>query len=111
MLKPGNYDLVAFQDRSGASPYVEWLAALDRKTRERILSRVGRLKCGQFGDFKALEGGLYELRLVFGPGYRVYFGELRGKVILLLTGGDKSTQKRDIKMAKNYWKIFLEDNP
>jgi len=56
-------------------------------------------------------GGLYELRLVFGPGYRVYFGELRGKVILLLTGGDKPTQKRDIKMAKYYWKIFLEDNP
>ena len=110
MLKPGNYDLIVFHDRSGASPYTEWLVSLDRKTRERVLSRVGRLKWGQFGDFKALEGGLYELRLFFGPGYRVYFGEHRGKMILLLTGGDKSTQKKDIKTAKEYWKIYLEDN-
>jgi len=110
VLKPGNYDLIAFSDRSGASPYMEWLASLDRKTRERLLSRVGRLKWGQFGDFRALDGGLYELRLFFGPGYRVYFGEHRGTMILLLTGGDKSTQKEDIKTAKKFWRIYLEDN-
>ena len=110
MLKPGNYDLIVFHDRAGASPYLEWVVSLDRKTRERVLSRVGRLKWGQFGDFKALDGGLYELRLFFGPGYRVYFGENRGKMILLLCGGDKSTQKKDIKMAKEYWKTYLEDN-
>ena len=110
MLKPGNYDLIAFHDRSGASPYLEWVDSLDRKTRERVLSRIGRLKWGQFGDFKPLDGGLYELRLFFGPGYRVYFGEHRGKMILLLCGGDKSTQKKDVKMAKEYWKTYLEDN-
>jgi putative addiction module killer protein len=110
VLKPGNYDLVAFHDRSGASPYMEWVASLDWKTRERVLSRVGRLKWGQFGDFKALDGGIYELWLFFGPGYRVYFGEHRGRMILLLTGGDKSTQKKDIKTAMDYWKIYLEDN-
>ena len=111
MLKPGNYELVAFHDRSGASPYMVWLDSLDRNTRERVLSRVGRLKRGQFGDFKALEGGLYELRLFFGPGYRVYFGERRGRMILLLIGGDKASQKKDINAAKEYWKIYLEDNP
>lgn len=111
MLKPGNYELIAFHDRSGASPYMEWLASLDWKTRERVLSRVGRLKWGQFGDFKALDGGLYELRLFFGPGFRVYFAEHRGRMILLLTGGDKSTQRKDIKMARDYWNIYLEDNP
>ena len=110
VLKPGNYELLVFRDRSGRSPYQEWLASLDAKTRERVLSRMGRLKWGQFGDFKSLDGGLYELRLFFGPGYRVYFGEHRGKMILLLTGGDKSTQKKDIKMAKQYWKTYLEDN-
>jgi putative addiction module killer protein len=89
---------------------MEWLASLDRKTRERVLNRVGRLKWGQFGDFKALDGGLYELRLFFGPGYRVYFGEKGGTMILLLTGGDKSTQRKDIKTAKDYWNIYLEDN-
>jgi putative addiction module killer protein len=110
VLRPGNYEIVAFQDRSGASPYVDWLESLDHKTQDRIATRVARLKWGQFGDFKALDGGLYELRLFFGAGYRVYFGEHRGKMILLLCGGNKSTQKRDIKTAKDFWKIYLEDN-
>jgi len=110
VLKPGNYELLVFRDRSGQSPYLEWLHALDWKTQERILNRVARLKWGQFGDFKALESGLYELRLFFGPGHRVYFGERGGKMILLLSGGDKSTQKKDIKIAIQYWKIYQEDN-
>jgi putative addiction module killer protein len=110
VLKPGNYELVAFQNRSGQCPYMEWIESLDPKTRERVLSRVGRLKWGQFGDFKTLDGGLYELRLFFGPGYRIYFAEHRGRVILILTGGDKSTQRRDIKMAKGFWNTYLEDN-
>jgi len=110
VLKPGNYELVAFYDRSGACPYVEWLASLDWKARERILSRVSRLKWGQFGDFKALDAGIYELRLFFGPGYRIYFGERNGTLIILLKGGDKSTQRKDVKTAMNYWHIYLEDN-
>lgn len=83
--------------------------SLDWKIRERIRSRVARAKQGQFGDFKALDAGLYEMRLFFGPGYRIYFGEHKGQVILLLTGGDKSTQRKDIAKAKEYWNIYLED--
>lgn len=83
---------------------------MDWKTQERILSRVSRLKRGQFGDFKALDAGLYELRMFFGPGYRVYFGEHKGKVILILSGGDKSTQRKDIKAATEFWNTYLEDN-
>ena len=110
MLKPGNYEVLVYRDRSGESPYREWLESLDWKTQDRIVLRVARLKWGQFGDFKALDGGLYELRLFFGPGYRVYFAERRGKMILLLGGGNKSTQKKDIKIAKENWKTYLEDN-
>lgn len=110
MLKPGNYEVLVFRDRSGNSPYLEWLETLAWKTQERILNRVARLKWGQFGDFKSIDGGLFELRLFFGPGYRVYFGEHRGNLILLLSGGDKSTQKKDIKAAKEFWKIYMEDN-
>ena len=69
------------------------------------------MKFGQFGDCKALNDGIYELRLFFGPGYRVYFGQHKGKTILLLAGGDKSSQSRDIKKAKEYWRIYLEDHP
>ncbi len=110
MLKPGPYNVLVFEDRSGDRPYLEWLDELDWKTQERILARVARLKWGQFGDFKSLDGRIYELRLFFGAGYRVYFGEHEGSVILLLTGGDKSTQTKDIKRAREYWKHYLEDN-
>ena len=110
MLKPGNYEVLIFEDRSGKRPYLDWLDELDWKTQERILARVARLKFGQFGDFKSLDEGLYELRLFFGPGYRVYFGEHKGDVVLLLTGGDKSTQSKEIIQAQKYWAIYLEDN-
>ncbi len=110
MLKPGHYEVLIFRDRAGCSPYLEWLGMLDWKMQERILSRVSRLKRGQFGDFKTLGESLYELRLFFGPGYRVYFGEHQGKMVLILSGGDKSTQKKDIKTARELWKIYLEDN-
>ena len=59
---------------------------------------------------KSLGADLYGLRLFFGPGYRVYFGEHLGRLILILHGGDKSSQTRDIKRAKDYWKTYLEDH-
>lgn len=68
------------------------------------------MKNGQFGDCKAIGGSLYELRLFFGSGYRVYFGEHGGKTVLILAGEDKSTQSKDIKKAKEYWKTYLEDH-
>jgi putative addiction module killer protein len=111
LLKSGTYEVLVFRNRSDESPYLEWLDALDWKTQERILSRVARMKQGQFGDCKSVDRGLYELRLFFGPGYRVYFGEHRGKTILILAGGDKSSQRRDIKKATEYWNIYLEDHP
>ncbi len=111
MLKPGSYEVEIFRTESDVCPYLEWLHSLDWKTQERILVRVARMKHGQFGDCKAISRGLYELRLFFGPGYRVYFGEHRGRMILLLAGGDKSTQSKDIKKAKDYWKIYLENQP
>ena len=110
MLKPGSYEVLVFRDRSGQCPYLVWLKSLDWKTQERILNRVERLDHGQFGDFKRVGGELFELRLFLGPGYRVYFAEHKGQVILLLNGGDKSTQTKDIKAAKQYWKTYLEDN-
>ena len=109
MLKPGRYEVLVSRHRLGQSPYLEWLDSLDWKTQDRILKRVERIKYGLFGDYKKMDQSLYELRLFFGPGYRVYFGEYRGRVILLLIGGDKSSQISDIKMAKEFWKIYLED--
>ena len=75
--------------------------------RKRILARVARLEQGNYGDCEAVGEGVMELRLFFGPGYRVYFGEDTNSIVILLCGGDKGSQKQDIKQAKAYWKEYL----
>lgn len=88
-------------------PFDDWLKSLkDKRTRDRIAIRIGRLLIGQYGDYKKLDNELSELRLQFGAGYRIYFSELDNVIILLLCGGDKSTQSRDIKKAKEYLQIW-----
>jgi putative addiction module killer protein len=109
--KPGKHEVLIYKDRLGRQPYVEWLETLDWKIQERILARVARLGHGQFGDHKALGANLFELRLFFGPGYRVYFGEHHGNLVILLAGGDKSTQKGDIRTAKKQWETYQQDHP
>lgn len=68
------------------------------------MAHLDRLSLGNFGSSKALRGGLYEIRVNCGAGYRVYYGKYGDHVILLLSGGDKSTQSNDIKKAREYWK-------
>ncbi len=92
---------------NGSEPFTEWIIRLrDAQTRLRILRRVDRMQSGNFGDFKSLKDGVFELRLNFGSGYRVYFAEDDDDVVLLLIGGDKSTQAKDIEHAKDYWKEY-----
>lgn len=79
----------------------EWLSDLrDVKARARIAVRIRRIEEGNFGDHKSVGDGVSELRLKFGPGYRVYYTERNGEVIILLSGGDKDSQDRDIARAK-----------
>jgi len=111
LLKPGRYTILAYRRLSGGSPFLDWLETLDGHTKERLSERIDRMRKGSFGDFKVIERNLYELRFFFGPGYRIYFGEYRGTTILILGGGNKSSQKGEIKKAKQFWKIYLEDNP
>jgi putative addiction module killer protein len=87
----------------------DWLTGLtDRLAAERINSRIARLELGNFGDAKFFDG-IGELRLSFGPGYRVYFVQRGKTVIILLCGGDKSSQGRDIKRAKEMAKEISHD--
>lgn len=95
--------------RSGREPFTEWLNAIrDQKTQRRIRTRLAALKLGNFGDYKSVGGGVFELRFHFGGGYRIYFGEVDNTVVLLLCGGDKSSQTRDIEHAKAYWLAYKE---
>lgn len=96
--------------RSGLIPYRLWLDSFkDVKIKARIQSRVLRIESGNFGDYRSIGQGVYELRLDFGSGYRIYFGIDGDALILLLLGGDKSSQKKDIQKAKTFWKEYLED--
>jgi putative addiction module killer protein len=86
---------------------VEWLTALeDRQARARIRARLARLAAGNLGDVEPVGEGVMELRIDWGPGYRVYFARLGQIVVLLLCGGDKRTQDKDIKRAKDYFKDY-----
>jgi putative addiction module killer protein len=98
-----------FVARSGRSPFEQWMRSLrDKQTKARILTRVDRVRLGNFGDCESVGGGVYELRIHFGPGYRVYFGLDGENIVLLLCGGDKSTQVRDIESAKDYWREYQQ---
>lgn len=82
--------------------YRDWIGALrDRAGRARIQVRIDRLAHGNLGVHRNLPGGISELKIDFGPGYRVYYTERNGELIVLLAGGDKSTQQRDIETARN----------
>lgn len=99
---------VFYQDDAGKEPFSEWIEGFrDPKTKRRILQRLARVQSGNYGDHKSLKDGIFELRLAFGAGYRVYFGEDGDTIVVLLCGGDKSTQEQDIKRAKAYWKEYL----
>ncbi|MGV2830800.1 type II toxin-antitoxin system RelE/ParE family toxin [Myxosarcina sp. GI1(2024)] len=102
--------VLAYADEYGNEPFTKWLESLkDRKTAERIRVRLRRLESGLYGDCQPVGEGVLELRMFFGSGYRVYFGEDKGNIVILLCGGDKSSQKQDIKAAKIYWKDYKDN--
>lgn len=90
------------------SPFRQWIETLDISTRARIQARALRFESGNMGDHKSVGAGVWETRVAFGPGYRIYFDELRSTVILLLCGGDKGSQGKDIKQARRHWADYLE---
>jgi putative addiction module killer protein len=104
------YTLKYYETDTGDAPLIDWLETLkDRKTAAVIKARIERLRFGLFGDTKYLEQEVSELRIHFGPGYRVYYTQAGDKIIILLCAGDKSSQKKDIKKAIEYTKLLKEN--
>lgn len=102
-------NVIVFQDSAGNEPFTDWLNGLrDPTTRRRILKRLLRLEQGHYGDFKPVGAGVNELRFFFGAGYRVYFGEDGDTIVVLLCGGDKDSQPRDIQQAQTYWQEYKD---
>lgn len=102
------FKITIFEDNNYEEPFTIWLLSLDSMIRKRILVRLTRLQVGNFGDCKQIGSGVFELRCFFGSGYRIYFGKDREHIVILLCGGDKKSQTKDICRAKQYWSQYNE---
>ena len=93
---------------AGKQPFQEWLSSLDERSQLKIDAYIKRLTLGAARrNIKPLGDGVYEIKINYGPGYRAYFGQVGNVMILLLAGGDKSSQFRDIARAKEYWRDYV----
>jgi putative addiction module killer protein len=101
-----NYILEAYTSFSGHCPFEAWFSDLDKITASRITQFIDRLERGNMGALKSVGDGVHELRMDFGPGYRVYLGRDGERLIILLCGGSKTRQQKDINHAKTYWQDY-----
>lgn len=100
-------EIRVYVSRDGKRPFIDWLKKLsDQRVRDRIHNRIDQLRLGNAGDFKSVGNGVFELRIHFGPGYRIYYGRTGRHIILLLCGGDKASQQQDVKRAMQYWNDY-----
>jgi putative addiction module killer protein len=98
------FSIEYYTTSDNVGPLMRWLQALrDAQARVRVVRRIELLERGGFGDCKPLRDGVWELRIHHGPGYRVYYGMMGKTIVLLLCGGDKRTQARDIEAAVAYF--------
>lgn len=98
-------EIIIYSTKTGKEPFSEWKDRLDTPVKLIIAKRLNRVRLGNLGDFKKIQGAnsIWELRIDHGSGYRIYFGKEGATLILLLIGGNKQTQERDITKAKKYW--------
>jgi putative addiction module killer protein len=103
--EPKQIDFYVTHD--GKAPFEQWLNKLrDRRARARIDTCLARVRLGNLGETRDVGEGVHELKINYDPGYRLYFGNVGASLVLLLCGGDKSTQEADIKRAKEYWSDY-----
>ncbi len=95
-----------FVDANGINSYSNWFNELNAEAAAKVTANLTRIELGNFSNTKSISGGVYELRIDFGPGYRVYFGKDGEKIIILLGGGTKKKQNADIKKAHELWKEY-----
>jgi len=104
---PTELEVRVYARSDGSEPFTQWLRGLrDGTTRNRIRQRIARVRLGNLSDARSVGEGVQELRIHAGPGYRVYFGREGEAVVILLCGGDKGSQERDIERAQEYWRDY-----
>ena len=97
-----------YVDDRGRSPFAEWFQGLDTRAAAKVTVALARIETGNLSNAKGV--GVLEYRIDWGPGYRVYYSRVGARLILLLGGGDKSSQDRDIREAKRHWQECQEDH-
>ncbi len=106
---PYQIEIREYVTRRGVSPFQKWYKGLNVSLRTKVDARLQRIRVLEnFGDCKFLGEGIYELRFMAKSGVRIYFAKEKSRLVLLLVGGDKSSQRRDIEKAKKYWKDYRE---
>ena len=102
-----NKKVIYYALENGRSPFKDWLQKLDNLSKAIVVRFIQRVAAGGAKkSVKGLKGGIFEIKITHGPGYRVYFAEDGDEIIILLVGGDKKTQSRDIDKAKEYWRDY-----
>lgn len=95
--------VLEYLDRSGSSPFADWFGSLDSPAAAKVTTAIRRLELGNISNVKGVGAGVFEYRIDFGPGYRVYFGKDSESIVILLAGGTKKRQDRDIGTAHERW--------
>ncbi len=98
--------ILEFLDDGGASPFAAWFGGLDAVAAAKVATAVRRLELGNFSNVKGVGGGVFEYRIDFGTGYRVYFGKDGETLVILLGGGTKKRQDRDTATARDRWSDY-----
>lgn len=102
-----HFQIEILTEEDGKKPFIEWIENLQLKDQARINNRIARIQSGNFGDTKSVGDGVFELRFFFGSGFRVYYAKRNDKIVIILSGGDKSSQDKDIKKAKTLWNDYI----
>ena len=106
-VEPVPREVRLYADAKGRCPFEVWLNGLrDLKARAIVRERIARLMLGNFGDAKAIGEGVFEIRVTFGPGYRIYYAEDGKRIVVLLCGGSKRSQAKDIDRARICWNDY-----
>jgi len=101
-------DVREYHDREGRSPYAAWFNRLNAQAAAKVATALTRLAQGNFSNVKGVGAGVFECRIDFGPGYRVYFGKDGERLVILLGGGTKKHQQQDINAALAKWKDYKQ---
>ena len=99
-------DIREYQTEKGVSPFADWFGGLDAIAAAKVATAMTRLSLGNTSQVKGVGSGVFEVRINFGPGYRVYFGKDGQEIVILLTSGTKKKQQREIATSHAYWKDY-----